>query len=236
MLKVLAVQRGWLAVDKPYGMSVHNQPGEDLVSLLSGLIEADQSLAEKLGIGSSIEIHPVHRLDKETSGVILLSTGHQALAMLGDLFMNHRVQKRYIALVHGTFDEESKGARYWEMPLTKTAGGRTDPAGKGRKVPCQTRYNVLQQSHRYALLEIDLMTGRKHQIRRHAKLSGHPVTGDTRYGSKKSVQYLKQVLGYDRMGLHCKRLAFEIPGQKDKVVIESFNPLSEMMQLLSQDQ
>ncbi|THB76724.1 MAG: RNA pseudouridine synthase, partial [Desulfobacteraceae bacterium] len=89
---------------------------------------------------------------------------------------------------------------------------------------------------RYALLEIDLLTGRKHQIRRHAKLSGHPVTGDTRYGSKKSVQYLKQVLGYDRMGLHCKRLAFEIPGQKDKVVIESFNPLSEMMQLLSQDQ
>jgi len=234
-IHILEVQKGWLAVDKPYGLSVHNDPGGDLVSLLSDWIKADPLLAQDLGVGPAFGIHPAHRLDKETSGAILLATDHKVLPELSELFMKNQVKKTYIALVHGLFDEPVKGFQYWDSPLTKTAGGRNNPSGKGKRVDCKTRYKVLQQSRRYSLLEIDLLTGRKHQIRRHAKLAGHPVTGDVRYGSKKSVKYLRDVLEYNRMGLHCKSLEFVLPGLKDTFIIESKNPLSEMIRLLSQD-
>jgi 23S rRNA-/tRNA-specific pseudouridylate synthase len=92
---------------------------------------------------------------------------------------------------------------------------------------------VLQKSSRYSLLEIELMTGRKHQIRRHAKLSGHPVTGDTRYGSKNAIRYLRNILSYHRLGLHCKCLEFVPPGQKKEIRITSENPLTDMDKLLS---
>ena len=235
-IAILEVHSGWLAVDKPNGLSVHNDPGNDLISLLSDAIHADPLLAGDLGAGPGSEIHPVHRLDKETSGVILLATDKKMLSGLSALFEKNRVKKTYLALVHGIFDRDIKGFQYWDTPLTKTAAGRNDPCGKGRRVNSKTRYRVLQQSRRYSLLEIDLLTGRKHQIRRHAKLAGHPVTGDIRYGSKRSVTYLRDVCGYDRMGLHCKRLEFEIPRRKEQIVIESINPLSEMMHLLSQDE
>lgn len=234
-IHILEVQNGWIAVDKPCGLSVHNDPGDDLVSLLFDWIKADPVLAGDLGVGPEFGIHPVHRLDKETSGVILFATDKKVLSELSELFKKNQVKKTYLALVHGTFDKDVKGFQYWDRHLTKTAGGRNNPSGKGKKVDCKTRYKILQQSRRYSLLEIDLLTGRKHQIRRHAKLAGHPVTGDTRYGSKKSAKYLKDVRDYDRMGLHCKRLEFVMPGPNDTVIIESISPLSEMMQLLSQD-
>ncbi len=140
--------------------------------------------------------------------------------------------------MHGGFDLEEGSRQYhtWDYPLSRTAGGRKDPAGRGRLVNCMTRYRVLRQSSHYSFLEIELMTGRKHQIRRHAKLSGHPVTGDTRYGSKKSIRYLKNNLSYHRLGLHCKSLEFVPPGQKEKVYITSENPLTDMIQLLSDDE
>ncbi len=234
-IHILAVQKGWLAVDKPSGLSVHNDPGGDLISVLFDWIKADPLLARDLGAGPAVEIHPVHRLDKETSGAILLAADNKTLPELSELFMQHQVKKTYIALVHGVFDEDIKGFQYWDNPLTKTAGGRHNPSGRGKRVDCKTRYKILQQSRRYALLEIDLLTGRKHQIRRHAKLAGHPVTGDARYGSKRSVKYLRDVLEYHRMGLHCKSLEFVTPGSKDQFIVESINPLSEMMRLLSQD-
>jgi len=236
-IHILDFQKGWLAVDKPCGLSVHNDPGNDLVYMLSNRIRSDVLLKKHLGISASFRIHPVHRLDKETSGVILLATDINVLRNLSELFMKSGVKKKYLALVHGVFDHEAESHQYhiWDYPLSKTAGGRKDPVGKGRLVNCMTRYKVLQQSSRYSLLEIELMTGRKHQIRRHAKLSGHPVTGDTRYGSKKSIRYLKNTLSYHRTGLHCKCLQFVPPYQKKEVCITSANPLTEMVQLLSDD-
>ena len=236
-IHILDFQKGWLAVDKPCGLSVHNDPGNDLVYVVSDRIRLDALLKKHLGINASFLIHPVHRLDKETSGVILLATDINVLRNLSELFVKGRVKKRYLALVHGGFDQEAGSHQYriWDYPLSKTAGGRKDPVGKGRRVNCMTRYRVLQQSSRYSLLEIELMTGRKHQIRRHAKLSGHPVTGDTRYGSKKSIRYLRNTLSYHRLGLHCKCLEFVPPGQKQEVRITSENPLTDMDKLLSGD-
>ena len=236
-IPILYLQNGWLAVDKPCGMSVHNNPGRDLVSILAARIRSDSSLAHPLGVLPSFSIHPVHRLDKETSGVILLATDNDVLHSLSELFIKRKVKKKYLALVHGGFDPKFTHQEYhvWNFALSKTAGGRNNPSGKGKLVNCETKFRVRQQSLRYSLLEIKLLTGRKHQIRRHAKLSGHPVTGDTRYGSKKSIHYLKNALSYHRLGLHCKSLEFTPPGQKKTTCITSQNPLSEMVQLLAND-
>ncbi len=114
----------------------------------------------------------------------------------------------------------------------KEAGGRNNPAGKGKKVKAVTRYKILSQSPHYALLEIELLTGRKHQIRRHAKLAGHPVTGDSRYGSKRSIQFLKEKANYHRLGLHAFQLGFQ--DQSSWVTITSDRiPLE--MDMLKQD-
>ena len=96
-------------------------------------------------------------------------------------------------------------------------------------------HEYLVNGYHYSLLEIELMTRRKHQIRRHAKLSGHPVTGDTRYGSKKSIRYLRDTLSYHRLGLHCKCLEFVLPDQKKEVCTTSENPLTDMIQLRLND-
>jgi 23S rRNA-/tRNA-specific pseudouridylate synthase len=234
---ILRIEKGWLAVDKPCGMSVHNDPGQDLVSFLTQRIGADSLLMDRLGISSSFKVQPVHRLDRETGGVILLSVNDKALRDISTLFVNGQVKKRYMALVHGNFisTDESHGYQVWDYPLSKTAGGRNNPAGEGKRVPCRTRYKILQQSPHYALLEIEPVTGRKHQIRRHAKLSGHPVTGDTRYGSARSIEYLWAQKSYACLGLHCRQIEFTLPEQETSFCIQSKNPLTEIFQLMKGD-
>ena len=234
---ILKAEKGWLAVDKPCGTSVHNDPGQDLVSVLTQKIGSDPLLMDLLGISSFFKIQPVHRLDRETGGVILFSVNDQALQQLSTLFVNGRVKKRYTALVHGNFTSRAEDSEYriWDFPLSKTAGGRNNPAGEGKRVPCRTRYKILEQTPHYALLDIELETGRKHQIRRHAKLSGHPVTGDTRYGSAKSIEYLRTQKSYTRLGLHCRQLEFTLPEQETPFCIESKNPLTEIFQLMKGD-
>lgn len=227
-IHILESRDGWIAVDKPCGISVHNDPGHDLVSILPGMIQPDSH---------SCSVHPAHRLDRETSGVILLAKDATTLQWLCGLFAEGKIKKQYTALVHGNFNgiPGSLCCGTWEFPLSKNAGGRNDPAGKPPRVACSTRYRVLQQSCHYTLLDIELVTGRKHQIRRHAKLSGHPVTGDTRYGSKKSVEFLKNTHAYNRLGLHCRTLEFVPPGHRQPIYITSKNPLKQMMRLLAED-
>lgn len=234
-IELVCLQKGWLAVDKPCGLSVHNDPGNDLVSLMFEKIKSDPELSKKLGIQSSFQVDPVHRLDKETSGIILLAVDKIILAHLSDLFAMGRVKKKYIALVHGRFEKSDDSYQMWDAALSKDAGGRKNIRGSGKRIDSKTEYRVLDQSNHYSLLKIKLLTGRKHQIRRHAKLAGHPVTGDRRYGSKKSIQYLEKTEQYSRLGLHCQSLAFELPEVKEPFFISSQNPLIQMKKLLTGD-
>ena len=222
-IQIIQVQRGWLAVDKPCDISVHNDPGNDLLSIITNLICSDTQLATHLGLKPEFKVHPVHRLDKETSGVIILATDAKILAQLSEQFTQKKVKKKYMALVHGLVDPEPSepGYHVWQYPLTKTAGGRNNPEGKGQRIACETRYKLVDQSNHYSFLEIDLITGRKHQIRRHAKLAGHPVTGDTRYGSKKSIEFLKNNCSYTRLGLHCHSIELNVPGLTGSMSIQS---------------
>lgn len=236
-IHIICARPGWLAVDKPWGISVHNDPGRDLVSTIGDQLASDHALAARIKFSPTAKVHPVHRLDKETSGVILLAFDLKILARLSEQFANNRVKKMYTALVHGTVEPDpvSPGFSTWTYALTKKAGGRTNPGGQGKKVACETRYQIIRQSAHYSLLEIELVTGRKHQIRRHAKLAGHPVTGDTRYGSKRSLSYLKNKCGFHRMGLHCRSMELVIPGEKKPMHIQSEDSQTDMIHLLDTD-
>lgn len=198
--KIIEQGQGWICLEKPGGISVHNDPGSDLIS----------ELQKNLGPGSTEILQPVHRLDKETSGLLLVATDRDTLTTLSDLFAKGKVTKRYKALIHGHFDQ-ARGT--WDTPLTKSASGRADPRGRGKRVKALTRYRVLDQSCHYTLLEIELFTGRKHQIRRHAKLAGHPVVGDPRYGSPRALEFLKTQKQFESMGLHACFLKFQDKGR-----------------------
>ncbi len=197
-VKILEQGEGWLCVEKPWGMSVHNEPGKDLISILA----TDPSLAE------SDILQPVHRLDKETSGLLLLATTQESVTRLSALFAQGQVHKKYMALVHGSFNPDKDNKGIWDTTLAKEAGGRKDPRGRGKKIRAVTEFTVLEQTPHYALVEINLLTGRKHQIRRHAKLAGHPIVGDQRYGSPRAIQFLRENRGFHRMGLHAFSLEF----------------------------
>lgn len=201
-IKIIEHGQGWICVEKPGGVSVHNDPGRDIIS----------DLQKSLGRDNTEILQPVHRLDKETSGLLLVATFQETLADLSALFAGGKVIKRYKALVHGHFDQAHGD---WDTPLTKSAAGRSDPRGRGKRVKALTRYRVLDQSLHYTLLDIELFTGRKHQIRRHAKLAGHPVVGDPRYGSPRALEFLKTQKQFASMGLHSYFLSFK---DKDRIV------------------
>jgi len=204
-IKIMEQGQGWICAEKPGGISVHNDPGRDMIS----------GLQKRLGPGSTEILQPVHRLDKETSGLLLVATDRNTLASFSDLFAGGKVTKRYKALVHGHFDHPGQARGAWDTPLTKSAGGRDDPRGRGKRIKALTRYRVLDQSRHYTLLDIELFTGRKHQIRRHAKLAGHPVVGDSRYGSPRALEFLKTQKQFNAMGLHAYFLKFQ---DKDRTV------------------
>jgi len=222
-IKIIEQGQGWICAEKPGGISVHNDPGRDMIS----------GLQKRLGPGSTEILQPVHRLDKETSGLLLVATARDSLTDLSDLFAGGKVTKRYKALVHGHFDHPDQARGTWDTPLTKSAGGRADPRGRGKRIKALTRYRVLDQSRHYTLLEIELLTGRKHQIRRHAKLAGHPVVGDPRYGSPRALEFLKTQKQFDAMGLHACFLKFTDKGRSVTLELPDLPP--EVARLFEED-
>lgn len=212
---------GWIVVDKPGGVSVHNDPGRDLISMLGAMIRSDAGLADRIACPEGTAPSPAHRLDRDTSGVILFGMNSKILRDVARQFETRQVDKHYLALVHGHFDESEV---LWDAPLSPEAGGRNNPVGKGKKVACATRVRVLDQSPHYALIACELLTGRKHQIRRHACLAGHPVLGDERYASKRAVDFVRNRAGFDRLGLHAHRLELILPGSPDARIFTSPMP------------
>lgn len=218
-IPVIDAGTGWIAVDKPANISVHNDPGNDLISLMKNQIQDDKQLSERLGFGKKTVMGPVHRLDRETSGVMVLGLSTEICRFFSKQFEQRTAIKHYAALVHGEFECQLNKAM-WSYSLGPEAGSRTNPRGKGPMVDCQTRVRLIEQSPHYALIECELLTGRKHQIRRHAKLAGHPVLGDTRYGSKKAVEYVVAHYGFDRLGLHSRSLTVTLPESGKKRTFE----------------
>jgi 23S rRNA pseudouridine955/2504/2580 synthase len=188
-----------LVLDKPAGLAVHGGSGVSL-----GCIEALRLLRP-----DSKDLELAHRLDRDTSGCLLLAKRRSALRVLHELLREGQVDKRYLALVKGRWPE---GTTAIDAPLvTRRVGGearvKVDESGK----EARSSFRLLQRFGKTAsLLEVSIDTGRTHQIRVHAAHAGHPVAGDERYGDKDFAAYL-QTFGLRRMFLHAHSVAFEWP-------------------------
>ncbi|HSN74490.1 MAG TPA: RluA family pseudouridine synthase [Anaerolineae bacterium] len=224
-----------LVVNKPAGMVVHPAPGHVRGTLVNALLGLDSSLArvgasekdaifsEKMASFSDLRAGIVHRLDRETSGLLLVARNDAAFARLQRQFKSRRVQKTYLALVEGVLDVP--GGRI-EAPVARDPAHRQRMAvlsenRGGRKAA--TAFRVLdsyvstmsQQRYEFSLLEVDLLTGRTHQIRVHMAFIKHPVVGDRIYGRR------KQRIPCPRQFLHAARLVFTQPSTGEPVEVEA---------------
>lgn len=204
-----------LVLDKPAGIAVHGGSG-----LRYGLIEVLRELRPECP-----DIALVHRLDRDTSGCLLIAKDRALLPALQRLFRDGRVEKRYLTLVRGRW---AGGARAVSLALQRGAqrsGERlvqVDTAGK----PAETVFVPLQLYERASLMDVRLKTGRTHQIRVHAASLGHPVAGDTKYGDPDFNRALRR-LGLRRLFLHAHALAFEHPRDGHPVAVST--PLPEAL-------
>jgi 23S rRNA-/tRNA-specific pseudouridylate synthase len=235
---ILTAGQGWLVVEKPSGLSVQGERGWDLCSILQSRIKTDPTLRNKIDYDPRFGVHPVHRLDRETSGVILLACRPKTFSYFAKQFEHHKIRKHYVALLHGKLPgpNTEDGWGLWTWPLSKEAGGRFRPEGPGGAVSCETRFRVLRRSAHYTLIGCDLLTGRKHQIRRHARLAGHAVVGDARYGTPRALRFLREEMGFTRLALHSFSLQVQPPQVAAPQVFQSPAIPPEILRLLEEDQ
>lgn len=228
---------GGMFINKPEGVSVHNQPGLDLCSLVEAYLRIHAKIREKTLFDPDFGVNPVHRLDKETSGVMLLAVNRERFRFFARQFEARAVVKQYTAILHGNLENQGADGLWgtWTWPLSKSAGGRKSPAGSAKRLPCETRYRVLGHSRHYSLVRLSIDSGRTHQIRRHAKLSGHPVVGDQRYGSTRALNYLKNKANFRRLALHAQALTICTAPGKEPRTIETQDVPASMMALYDND-
>nr|VFK17986.1 MAG: 23S rRNA pseudouridine955/2504/2580 synthase [Candidatus Kentron sp. LFY] len=197
---ILFEDAGLLVLDKPSGMAVHGGSGQRY-----GVIEALRALRP-----DAPYLELVHRLDRETSGCLIIAKKRSVLRVLHEGLRQHRLDKRYLLLVGGEW--RGRGRKV-EMELRKNtlrSGERVvrqDPTGK----PSITHLRPLAVARGVSLLEARILTGRTHQIRVHAAASGHPVAGDDKYGDRETNRRLHRS-GLRRLFLHASSLAFRSDG------------------------
>ncbi|WP_316369372.1 23S rRNA pseudouridine(955/2504/2580) synthase RluC [Candidatus Thiodiazotropha sp. CDECU1] len=198
-----------MVLNKPSGMAVHGGSG-----VSSGIIEALRVIRP-----DERHLELVHRLDRETSGCLMISKRRSSLRMLHELIRENRVDKRYLALLAGSW---RKGARVVDMPLKKNTlqGGervvRVDAEGK----PAETRYKRLQRFKEATLVEVELITGRTHQIRVHSAWLGSPVLGDSKYGEDAANRRFRE-MGLKRLFLHAHQVSFRWPGESRDLMLSA---------------
>lgn len=222
-LRVILDHPEVLVVDKPAGLVVHPAAGHEsgtLVNAVMGLIP------DLEGIGGELRPGIVHRLDKDTSGLILIAKNERVHRFLQDQFRLRQVKKVYLALVDGK--PPTPNGRI-EAPIARDPAHRKQMAivspGKGREAV--TEYFTRETFAQHTLIEAHPLTGRTHQIRLHLAFIGCPIVGDTLYGRRKVS------LPLNRHFLHAARLTVRLPGEKQPRTFESPLP-PELEQLLQQ--
>lgn len=212
-LRVLHADDAIVAIDKPAGLLVHRSSLD---------AHETHSAAELLRTQLGVPVWLLHRLDKATSGVLAFALNADVATALGKAFEAGAVRKRYLALVRGWPDAEGE----IDYPLARDP--ELPSAGQPR-LPAVTRWRRLKcfewpfpdgrhATSRYALVEVEPLSGRRHQIRRHFKHLAHPLVGDTTHGKSAHNRAVAAWLGTSRLWLHATRL--ELPG------IESRPPLA----------
>jgi 23S rRNA pseudouridine1911/1915/1917 synthase len=195
-----------LVIDKPAGVVVHPSPGHRTGTLVHGLLGLQATGGDPARPGI------VHRLDRDTSGLLVVARSERAHRRLQRMLRDRRIDRRYLVLVHGA----PPPALTVDRPVGRDRRVRTrmsTATNRGR--PAVTHLRRLEALGRYALLEARLETGRTHQIRVHLEAVGHPVVGDPVYCRRPDA------LGLDRQFLHSARLAFPHPETGEPVDVES---------------
>ncbi len=216
-----------LVLAKPAGLVVHPGPGHDHGTVVHGLLHRFPEIAE---VGAPTRPGIVHRLDRDTSGLMIVARTSQAYDALVDAFATHAIDRRYFALVSGT-----PGARRGvvDAPIGRSTRRRTRMAVRDSGRPARTGYEVLAswEEPDVSLLECTLETGRTHQVRVHLSAIGHPIVGDRTYGGR-ILRGPERDDAASRPFLHAHRLVFEHPVLGEQIDVEDPLP-TELEQLRS---
>jgi 23S rRNA pseudouridine1911/1915/1917 synthase len=213
ILKTLYNNNGLLIIDKPAGLAVHKGAGIKGDSLADALLYQFKDIHL---VGEEGRAGIVHRLDKDTSGVMLIALTQDMYEFLKDAFAERKIKKEYIALVHGRLPQTHGTI---DLPIGKSASDfRKYTTGKMLTAkPSLTEYWVLEYLDDYTLIRVRLHTGRTHQIRVHFSSQGFPLAGDSLYGPKSPSP-----TGLARQFLHARRIEVQLP---DKTWIEADSDL-----------
>lgn len=198
MISLLCVDDHVAVADKPSGLLVHR-----------GWANDDDVAMFRVRDALGQHVHPVHRLDRGTSGALLFARTREAAAALARAFEEGRVDKRYLALVRGVPPDEG----VIDHAIPRSEGGP--------RVPAVTRFARVARSEvdRCSLVLAAPETGRLHQIRRHLRHVGHPLVGDVTYGSGVINRHYRATYALHRLALHAYRLAFDHPVTGARVVV-----------------
>jgi 23S rRNA pseudouridine1911/1915/1917 synthase len=230
-LKILFQDRHLIVIDKPAGMVVHPAPGHARGTLVNALLHHCDDLS---GIGGELRPGIVHRLDKDTSGVMVATKNDAAHHHLARQFKSHTITRRYVALVHG-LPAEDRGTV--DRPIGRHPTQRKKMSGASRTGRrAVTHWRVLQrfEQDRLTLVELTLETGRTHQIRVHFSEMQRPIVGDPVYGGAGRTRSLgdpelrRMVEHLNRQALHARLLGFIHPESGE--YMEFTSPLPDDMQ------
>ena len=199
-----------VVIDKPAGLPSHPGPGHADHTLVNGLLALCPDIQ---GIGGEIRPGIVHRLDKDTSGLMMAAKNQQAHNHLSQQIKDREVEKGYLALAHGFLEAESGTI---DAPIGRDPHRRTRMAVTAEGRESRTGYRLLERLGDYSLLELRLHTGRTHQARVHLAWLGHPLLGDSVYGRRSPL--------LPRHFLHAHRLAFSHPVTGEPLELHSSLP------------
>ncbi len=226
-LNVVFTDDHLIVLDKPAGLVVHPGPGNPSGTLVNGLLARFPELARR-DIGTLMRPGIVHRLDKDTSGLMIVARSEPAYERLKDQIAARLVERHYTALVSGTTANDSAVI---DAPVGRSAGDRTRMAISWKGKPARTTYRVVTRfcsPSPATLLDARLETGRTHQIRVHLAAIGHPILGDPKYARSTSTEAgrrargaLKNLPPLGRQFLHAHFLAFDHPMTSEHLELHS---------------
>ena len=221
LLEILYQDEYLVAINKPSGLLVHKSPIDK-----HEMRFALQLLRDQIGE----YVHPVHRLDKPTSGVLLFALKAEITQTMSELFRSHEVQKEYIAVVRGYTDEKADIDHPLKQMLDTKEQKKEGITKEAQEAQTQyerlaivelpypvSRYPVA----RYSLVRLLPRSGRKHQLRRHMKHIFHPIVGDTKHGRGEHNTLFREKFDCHRLLLHSNRVSFVHPVSNKKIIIEA---------------
>ncbi|NOX20481.1 MAG: RluA family pseudouridine synthase [Nitrospirae bacterium] len=229
-LKIVYKDDYLVVVDKPAGLVMYPAAGHYSGTLMNGLLYEVGRLAT---VGGPLRPGVVHRLDKDTSGLVVVALKDEAYYHLVEQFKQRTIERSYLAIVFGRLKEESGVI---ELPIGRSETHRKKMSTRTKRGKyAKTSWRVVQELRGATLIEARLSTGRTHQIRVHFASIGHPVIGDQVYGRKQQIQVDNKRLKIQRQMLHAKTLGFRHPYSEEWMRFDSPLPddMAGILKLLS---